>query len=331
MEGSNFIQENFDIDIKEELIEADEQENVDKNRLELKDIIVSLGNNEESDSTSKEPLNEAEIIINPEIRKKSSNHRRRPLNNSEIFLTGDRNVLASNSSSNKPRRHDSNIQNHRRQKFDHLIQSPAEKPPNKQYSHAIFDKWSKGTCVFQCKLCTYLTGDSMDFWKHVKDKHNMQMETYKVFRDPSPCIVSNQITCKLCQKEIQFDYKTLLKHVNAIHNTKLLDFYQKFYQEEVERKYRSGMERTPSQDVKIENFGISSTSNSEDTSVIIYCLCRKPERPGMIGCDYCDEWFHPDCLKLSKNEVKTLTECQWMCPKCELKDNKSKGIFHFIT
>ena len=47
----------------------------------------------------------------------------------------------------------------------------------------------------------------------------------------------------------------------------------------------------------------------------------------MIGCDFCDEWFHPDCLKLSKNEVKTLTKSQWACPNCEYD---SEGIFNQI-
>jgi len=57
-------------------------------------------------------------------------------------------------------------------------------------------------------------------------------------------------------------------------------------------------------------------------NVPIYCLCREPERPGMIGCDYCDEWYHISCLNLSKDEVKELTKCKWTCPKCELKDSK---------
>ena len=58
----------------------------------------------------------------------------------------------------------------------------------------------------------------------------------------------------------------------------------------------------------------------------VYCVCRKPERPGMIGCDFCDEWFHPDCLKLSKHEVKALTKSQWACPNCESDD--SEGILN---
>lgn len=298
--SSNFVQQE-DIEIKEEPIEAvDKQEDVDKFRLE--DIIFSIGNNitnDETESTSKEPWNEAEIKpeilaeIKPEIRKENSNHQRR---------------------------------------LD------------------IFEKWSKGTCVFQCQICTFLTADSVIFWKHVKDEHNIQKET-AMFKDKSQCIISNKITCNLCQKEIRFDYKTLITHVNVIHDMKLFDFYQRFYQAEVERK--EGL-----QAVKIENFGIPSSTekppsetstipeivenprqtlnNSGDSSSssmvtdskndqeengpVIYCLCRKPERPNMIGCDHCDEWFHPDCLRLDEADVEELTGCGWMCPKCERKE-----------
>ena len=57
-------------------------------------------------------------------------------------------------------------------------------------------------------------------------------------------------------------------------------------------------------------------------SEILYCLCQEPERPGMIGCDYCDEWFHPDCLHFSKNKVKEISKIQWKCPKCESNEGK---------
>ena len=62
-------------------------------------------------------------------------------------------------------------------------------------------------------------------------------------------------------------------------------------------------------------------------SEIRYCLCQEPERPGMIGCDYCDEWFHPDCLHFSKNKVKEISKIQWKCPKCE----SNEGIVIFYT
>ena len=37
----------------------------------------------------------------------------------------------------------------------------------------------------------------------------------------------------------------------------------------------------------------------------------------MIGCDYCEEWFHPDCLSLSTEEACSLTEMKWKCPVCD--------------
>ena len=28
-----------------------------------------------------------------------------------------------------------------------------------------------------------------------------------------------------------------------------------------------------------------------------YCICKQAETPDMIGCDDCDNWFHPKCLE----------------------------------
>ena len=51
----------------------------------------------------------------------------------------------------------------------------------------------------------------------------------------------------------------------------------------------------------------------------VYCICREEERPGMIGCDHCDEWYHTQCLSLSKEEIKRLSSENWSCPNCEFK------------
>ena len=39
----------------------------------------------------------------------------------------------------------------------------------------------------------------------------------------------------------------------------------------------------------------------------------------MIGCDFCEEWFHPECLSLSTDEANALTEITWKCPVCDGK------------
>jgi len=64
-------------------------------------------------------------------------------------------------------------------------------------------------------------------------------------------------------------------------------------------------------------------SASKD-AIKLYCLCREPERPGMIGCDYCEEWYHISCLNLKKEDAKQLTKCKWQCPKCELESKRQE-------
>ena len=54
----------------------------------------------------------------------------------------------------------------------------------------------------------------------------------------------------------------------------------------------------------------------------VYCICREEERPGMIGCDNCDEWYHTQCLSLSKDEVQRLSNENWSCPNCEFRKGK---------
>ena len=56
---------------------------------------------------------------------------------------------------------------------------------------------------------------------------------------------------------------------------------------------------------------------------IKYCICREPwNRTKMIGCDYCEEWYHIACLSLKGSDVEKLKNIQWKCPKCELLDSQ---------
>ena len=37
-----------------------------------------------------------------------------------------------------------------------------------------------------------------------------------------------------------------------------------------------------------------------------FCLCNERQYDGklMFQCDFCDNWFHPECLDMSKEEIK---------------------------
>ena len=63
----------------------------------------------------------------------------------------------------------------------------------------------------------------------------------------------------------------------------------------------------------------------------VYCICREGERPGMIGCDFCDEWYHTQCLGLTKDEAKRISNEKWSCVKCELKLYILKRNLRFLV
>ena len=64
-------------------------------------------------------------------------------------------------------------------------------------------------------------------------------------------------------------------------------------------------------------------------SLPVYCSCRMPfvlehltkkqvpkdEDIGMIQCDFCNNWYHHSCVKLSNEELKMFSEpnVSWMC------------------
>jgi len=80
---------------------------------------------------------------------------------------------------------------------------------------------------------------------------------------------------------------------------------------------------------KVESKKVINTLPKETkgvTSEKVYCICKRAwnrSQRGMIGCDFCEEWFHPECLKLSPDEVDELTEREWMCPVCCEKEGET--------
>ncbi|GMH40234.1 hypothetical protein BSKO_08138 [Bryopsis sp. KO-2023] len=63
-----------------------------------------------------------------------------------------------------------------------------------------------------------------------------------------------------------------------------------------------------------------SSGEFSPDDVPVFCLCEMPYNPDrvMIACDKCDEWFHPECLGLSKGEVDQVVRSSqpFVCPQC---------------
>lgn len=50
-----------------------------------------------------------------------------------------------------------------------------------------------------------------------------------------------------------------------------------------------------------------------------YCICKGPETSDMIGCDDCDNWFHPKCLVklgIDVSQIQNIAEFPFSCRDC---------------
>jgi hypothetical protein len=53
----------------------------------------------------------------------------------------------------------------------------------------------------------------------------------------------------------------------------------------------------------------------------LFCLCQQPYdalKP-MVGCDYCNDWYHPGCVGLREDEVPEDFQCPTCCMKAYIK------------
>ncbi|PRP73474.1 cpG-binding protein-like [Planoprotostelium fungivorum] len=74
-----------------------------------------------------------------------------------------------------------------------------------------------------------------------------------------------------------------------------------------EEDYESTMEEESSSEDS------DSSSSEEDTTP--YCFCRKPDHGKfMIACDRCDEWFHGECVGITKEAANRIKN--WLCRNC---------------
>ena len=54
----------------------------------------------------------------------------------------------------------------------------------------------------------------------------------------------------------------------------------------------------------------------------IYCSCRQADDGrDMIRCDGCEDWFHTNCVKISKMKFKTIRNKSWVCNACKVSSN----------
>lgn len=64
----------------------------------------------------------------------------------------------------------------------------------------------------------------------------------------------------------------------------------------------------------------------------MYCVCREPYHPGdtMIQCDECQEWYHPNCIRLSPQQTHQYLSQRELHFPCRLHRTEDKQRATFI-
>ncbi len=58
-------------------------------------------------------------------------------------------------------------------------------------------------------------------------------------------------------------------------------------------------------------------SQNTKNKVLLFCVCNKPYHGYMIQCPGCEEHYHPTCIGMTEQEVKSRGEANFKCPSCD--------------
>ena len=76
-----------------------------------------------------------------------------------------------------------------------------------------------------------------------------------------------------------------------------------------------------SKDAEKENYSDSNKPKSFSSEEPLFCICRQPESDFMIQCDSCKEWYHGNCIGITKRKAKSLDT--YTCKICKENDMDS--------
>jgi hypothetical protein len=78
---------------------------------------------------------------------------------------------------------------------------------------------------------------------------------------------------------------------------------------------------------KRESEDIGNTLKKKQKTHKTYCICKKPDEGEYIQCEYCEEWYHPECINMSKKEYKKLKKSneKYKCKKC-IDENETNKL-----
>ena len=78
----------------------------------------------------------------------------------------------------------------------------------------------------------------------------------------------------------------------------------------------------PSTYKKVKQNGSQNRKQAKASEAKAYCLCQATDTDNdpMVMCDYCSDWFHPECVGLAWEDVEAMD--RYKCPRC-IKKHKN--------
>ena len=55
--------------------------------------------------------------------------------------------------------------------------------------------------------------------------------------------------------------------------------------------------------------------NEHQSKILVYCVCRQPHSEKMAECNFCEEWYHDECVKIPL-DVWVDKDCVWKYDRC---------------
>jgi len=147
--------------------------------------------------------------------------------------------------------HHLSLQQYESKYIRHNEEPPAiENEKGNLNSFEIQEKFQKSNrrwyqkCFWTCQFCNTTYGSTTAIYNHVKDKHSMDKETYlEKFGDAGKVV--ERYTCKICQRDMKCDAKTIHTHMKYVHKIALKEYSQQYHSEENEENEETEEKEKP--------------------------------------------------------------------------------------